>query len=220
MLKCLVDENLVMQNASSRRYFLGHGLFELGLTAAPQFKLREMCRPSLERLAEATGNVAFFTIRSGADALSIERVHSGPKLNITSLEIGVHRPLGIGAGSLAILSSLPDAEIEGIVAGNCKRLASFGDINMPSLLKLVKSSQELGYAIHEGQLIHGVSGVGLLVRNSVGTLLGAISVSVLASSIPPEKVQDILLLLRREARVIQNLSHEAKEALNAPSLMS
>lgn len=217
MLKCLVEENLVMQDAKSRKYFLGHGLFELGLTAAPQFKLREMCQPSLQRLAEATGDIAFFTIRSGNDALSIERVMIGRKLDKPSLEVGVHRPLGIGAGSLAILMSLPDAEIESIVTANCKRLASFGDINVPQLLQVVKSSQENGYASHDGRLIRGISGVGLLVRNSVGAPLGAVSVSVVADTIPRERVQEILLLLRKEVRVIQNLSHEAKESLNTPS---
>jgi len=215
MLKCLVDENLVMQDPKTRRYFLGHGLFELGLTAAPQFKLREMCRPSLQRLAEATGDIAFFTIRSGNDALSIERVMIKIRLDIVSLEIGVHRPLGVGAGSLAILMSLPDAEIEAILSANSKRLSSFGNLNVPSLLQVVKTSQEAGFAIHDGRLIHGISGVGLLVRNSVGTPLGAISVSVVASELSADRVQEILLLLRREARVIQNLSHEARESLQA-----
>lgn len=213
MLKCLVDENLVMQDPRSRRYFLGHGIFELGLTAAPQFKLREICRPSLERLAKKTGDIAFFTIRSGLDALSIDRVKIGPRLNVPTLEIGVHRPLGIGAGSLAILMALPDAEIEAIVSANAKRLAAFGNANAPTLLEVVKASQEVGYALHQGRMIHGISGVGLLIRNSAGTPLGAISVSVVADSISPARVQQILPLLRREVRVIQNLLHKDMEGL-------
>jgi len=213
MLKCLVDEKLVMQDPSSRRYFLGHGIFELGLTAAPQFKLREICRPSLERLAEQTGGIAFFTIRSGFDALSIDCVKVGPQLKVFTLQIGVHRPLGVGAGSLAILMALPDAEIETIVSANSKRLATFGDVNAPTLLQIVKASQEAGYALHQGRLIHGISGVGLLIRNSAGTPLGAISVSVVANKISTDRIQGILLPLRKEVRVIQNLLHKAKEKL-------
>lgn len=211
MLKCLVDENLVMQDPRSRRYFLGHGIFELGLTAAPQFKLREICRPSLERLAARTGDIAFFTIRSGVDALSIDCVKVGERLNIPALEVGVHRPLGVGAGSLAILMALPDAEAETIVAANGKRLATFGKLNVPTLLEVVKASREAGYAIHDGRLLRGISGIGLLIRNSSGTPLGAISVSVIADSIPPSRVQEILLLLKREVRVIQNLLLKATE---------
>lgn len=210
MLKCLVDENLVMRDPRSRRYFLGHGIFELGLTAAPQFKLSGICRPSLKRLAKRTGDIAFFTIRSGVDALSIVREEIGPSLNIPTLEIGAHRPLGIGAGSLAILMALPDAEIETIVSANSKRLAAFGNVNAPTLLQIVRASQKAGYAIHDGRLIRGISGVGLLIRNSAGTPLGAISVSVVADSILPVRVQEILPLLRKEVRVIQNLLYEAK----------
>lgn len=213
MLKCLVDEKLVMQDPRSRRYFLGHGLFELGLTAAPQFKLRDICRPSLARLAKKTGGAAFFTIRSGFDAISIDCVKVGAQLNVPALVIGMHRPLGVGAGSLAILLSLPDEEIETIVSANSKRLAAFGKLNVPSLIQIVKTAQATGYSHHDGRLIPGISGVGLLVRNKAGAPLGAVSVSAIADSLSPERLQQLLVLLRKEVRVIQSLLLKEGESI-------
>ena len=55
MLKCLAAENMVQQDPDSHRYFLGPMVFELGLTAAPRFNLREICHPALTRIADATG---------------------------------------------------------------------------------------------------------------------------------------------------------------------
>jgi DNA-binding IclR family transcriptional regulator len=107
--------------------------------------------------------------------------------------------------------ALPDAEAETIVAANGKRLATFGKLNVPTLLEVVKASREAGYAIHDGSLLRGISGIGLLIRNSSGTPLGAISVSVITNSIAPPRVQEILLLLKREVRVIQNLLLKATE---------
>lgn len=209
ILTCLIEEGLVMQHPTTLRYGLGHGLFELGLTAASQFKLREICGPSLERIAAETGHSAFMTIRSNYDALSIARVDAAQPLDIPSLDIGVHRPLGVGAGSLAILSALPDDEIERIVSANARRLAAFGKLTVPLLLNIARQSREAGYGIHDGRMIDGVSGVGILVHDGSGAPLGAISVSAQADSLPLEAQREIVLILKKEARAIQNLLHQA-----------
>jgi DNA-binding IclR family transcriptional regulator len=209
ILTCLIEEGLVMQNPTSLRYVLGHGLFELGLTAASQFRLREICFPSLERIAAETGHTAFMTIRSNYDALSIARVDGKLPLEIPSLDIGVHRPLGVGAGSLAILSALADDEIERIVSANARRLASFGKLTVPLLLEIARQSREAGYGIHDGRMIAGISGVGILVHDGSGAPLGAISVSAKADSLSLDAQGEIVVILKKEARVIQNLLHQA-----------
>ncbi|MGF6272606.1 DNA-binding IclR family transcriptional regulator [Massilia sp. UYP11] len=209
ILNCLIEEGLVMQNLTSRRYVLGHGLFELGLTAASQFKLREICGPSLERIAAETGHTAFMTIRSNYDALSIQRVDGTTPLDIPALDIGVHRPLGVGAGSLAILSALADDEIERIVSANARRLAGFGKLTVPLLLEIARQSREAGYGIHDGRMIAGISGVGVLVHDGSGAPLGAISISAKADCLPLKAQGEIVLILKKEARAIQNLLHQA-----------
>src|ERR1044071_10435578 len=73
MLKCLTLENMVLQDPQSHRYFLGPMVFELGLTAAPRFDLREVCQPSMRRIAEETGDTVFLTQRSGFDAVCVDR---------------------------------------------------------------------------------------------------------------------------------------------------
>jgi DNA-binding IclR family transcriptional regulator len=209
ILSCLIDEGLVMQHPTSLRYVLGYGLFELGLTAASQFKLREICVPSLTRIAAKTGYSAYMTIRSNYDALSIVRVDAEQPLTVPSFGIGVHRPLGVGAGSLAILSALPDDEIERIVSVNARRLAAFGKLTVPLLLDIARQSRELGYGVHDGRMIAGICGIGMLVHDSSGAPLGAISISAKADSLPLETQRNIVQILKKESRAIQNLLHQA-----------
>ena len=47
MLKCLTLEGMVQQDPDTHRYYLGSMVFELGLTAAPRFNLRDICHPSM-----------------------------------------------------------------------------------------------------------------------------------------------------------------------------
>ena len=204
LLKCMVSEGWLMHDPVLRRYFLGHELFELGLTASLRFRFGEICQPSLRRIARKTGHVAFLTIRSGMDAISISR-SQGPSFDISALQIGVHRPLGVGAGSLALLMLMPDDEIQRIVSSNARRLGNFSDMTTLRLLELVKLSQQRGYAMHDSHLIEGVSGVGVPVMDGADMVLGAISISSLQDSLSQPELEQILEVLKKEAKTIHQL---------------
>ena len=204
ILQCLVAQGWLMRPPDGKRYLLGHALFELGLTAAPQFKFRETCQPSLDRIARRTGHTAFLTIRSGRDAISIARSKGKPH-DLKPLQIGIHRPLGIGAGSLALLMSLPDEEVEQIVNTNAGRLRTFADVNTKMLLEIVRLCRRQGFASHDARLLKGVSGVAVPLTNMSGEILGAISISALLPVLEQEFLYEVVARLRREAAHIQAL---------------
>jgi DNA-binding IclR family transcriptional regulator len=108
LLQCLARENLIVRNARTRNYHLGRLVYELGVTATPSVRLEDICGPHLKALAAATGDMAFLTLRSGLDAVCIGREEGAFPIRTYTLEVGTRRPLGIGAGSLAILAALPE----------------------------------------------------------------------------------------------------------------
>ncbi len=207
ILQFLITEGWIMRPKNSQRYFLGHALFELGLTAAPQFKLRDLCLPSLERVARKTQQVSFLTIRSGNDAISIAR-SKGVKFELPALQIGVHRPLGVGAGSLALLMLLPDEEVSSIVMKNARRLRSFAEMSTKTLLESVKLCRAQGFASHDERLLRGHSGVAVPIIDSSGHVLGAISVTIPSPSIPNEKLYEVVSFLQKEAKNIKSILKE------------
>jgi DNA-binding IclR family transcriptional regulator len=204
ILQFLVIEGWVMRHPNSQKYFLGHSIFELGLTAAPQFKFRELCQPALERIARKTKHVSFLTIRSGVDAISIAR-SKGMIFELPALQIGVHRPLGIGAGSLALLMNLPDNEVSNIVMKNVRRLRSFADLNIETLLESVNICRSQGFASHDEHLLRGHSGVAVPITDVAGHILGAISITASLPRISQEKLYEIVSILNKESKNIKSL---------------
>jgi len=204
ILQFLVAEGWVMRRSNSQKYFLGHFLFELGLTAAPQFKFRDLCQPSLERIARKTQYVSFLTIRSGVDAISIAR-SKGMSFELPALQIGVHRPLGIGAGSLALLMNLPDEQVSSIVMKNARRLRSFADVNIATLLESVKLCRSQGFASHDERLLRGHSGAAVPIVDVAGHILGAISITVASPRISQEELYEIVSILQKESKNIKSL---------------
>jgi DNA-binding IclR family transcriptional regulator len=202
MLKCLMLENMVQQDADSHRYFLGPMVFELGLTAAPRFNLREICHPSMTRIAEATGDTVFLTQRSGLDSVCVDRQEGTFPIKTFTLEIGMRRPLGVGTGSLAILSALSEDEIRHVVASNGPRLGEFG-LTSASLLAQVRRAQKLGYAVREMPTLAGVRSIGQALHNQSGVAFAALSVSAISSRMNEKRVGELATMLKAEARVVE-----------------
>jgi DNA-binding IclR family transcriptional regulator len=202
MLKCLALENMVQQDPDSHRYYLGSMVFELGLTAAPRFNLREICHPAMNRIADATGDTVFLTQRSGLDSVCVDRQEGTFPIKTFTLEIGMRRPLGVGTGSLAILSALSDDEVRRVVAANTARLPEYG-LTPSSLLAQVKRAQKLGYAVREMPTLAGVRSIGHAIHNQGGMAFAALSLSAISSRMSEKRVAELATLLRTEARFVE-----------------
>ena len=202
MLKCLTLENMVQQDPDTHRYYLGPMVFELGLTAAPRYNLREICHPAMNRIAEATGDTVFLTQRSGLDAVCLDRQEGTFPIKTFTLEIGMRRPLGVGTGSLAILSALSEDEVRHVITANAPRLHEYG-LTQTSLLAQVKSAQKRGYAVREMPSLAGVRSIGHAVNNQSGIPFAALSVSAISSRMNEKRIAELAAMLRSETRVVE-----------------
>ena len=109
MLQCLVRNSAVRHEASSKRFVLGPLAVELSIAARPQLDLRTLLAEAVSRVAEQTGDTTFLILRSGNDAVCIDRRLGSYPIETVVVEVGTRRPLGVGAGSLAILGTLPES---------------------------------------------------------------------------------------------------------------
>ena len=209
MLKCLVAEGMVLQDKLSHRYFLGPLVFELGLAAAPRFNLRELCRASVQRIAERTADTVFLTVRSGYDSVCIDRAEGSFPIKALTLEVGTRRPLGVGAGGLALLMPLADEAAEQIIASNAPRLAAYNGLTAQGLLRLLKRSRDLGYSLNDDHIAAGATSMGLPIVNPFGEPLASISVGAIASRMKPERRPEVAAALREEVQVLSRTLSEA-----------
>ena len=68
--------------------------------------IAELAQPSLLRLSERSADTALLSVRSGVEALYLARSVGSHPLQPNYLQIGSRRPLGVGAGALALLAEL------------------------------------------------------------------------------------------------------------------
>ena len=203
ILKCLIAEGMVRQDVKTRRYFLGHLIFELGLAASSNFNLRDICQPSLIRLAEKTGDTVFLTIRSGYDTVCIDRKEGSFPIRTLTLDVGTRRPLGVGAGGLALLMSLPDQTIEEVISANALRLVAYNNLTVRSLMQMVKRCKELGYALNDANITPEATSVGLPIRARFDQPILAISIGAISSRMPEKRQKELVSLIKAEVVLLE-----------------
>lgn len=205
LLQGLMREGFVRQSASTHRYFLGRALFELGLAASPDFDIRGICAPSLERIAGQTGDTTFLTLRSAFDSVCVDRFEGSYPVRALTVEVGARRPLGSTSGGLALLSQLSDTEVNSIITTNALRLRRYGSLDSGKLRMMVKRTRELGYALNRNDITEGVTGVSISlgIRPNLPDL--ALSVVAISNRLDENRQKEVVELLRAEALLISKL---------------
>src|SRR5690606_34188915 len=124
LLLALMRAGLVDQDEESRRYYLGQEAYVLGSLASRRFGLLQLSMESLLRLSKRTEDSSFLSIRRDTYSVCLYREEGTYPVRTHALQAGFEHPLGVGAGSLAMLSALPDDEVEAVLAANARVLAA------------------------------------------------------------------------------------------------
>jgi DNA-binding IclR family transcriptional regulator len=204
LMLALIRRGLVEQDSQTRLYHLGEESYILGILATPRHGLLEIAADSAVRLAGASGDTAFVNMRRGSAAICLHREDGAFPIRTHALETGAQHPLGIGAGSLAMLSALPDAEVEMVLADNAERMATdYPSYDADLLRSDVATTRAKGFALNPGRIVPGSWGVGVVLRRPDGSVAGAISIAAIESRMLPPRDAELAALLAREAKEIE-----------------
>jgi DNA-binding IclR family transcriptional regulator len=111
ILKVLMTRRLIQQDAATKLYRLGPGVFYLASVARDGLDVRKIALPIMERLRDAAGeNVGLHELRDGK-RVCIEKVESQEVLRDTIL-IGAQFPAHLGATGKVLLAHLPPDELK------------------------------------------------------------------------------------------------------------
>lgn len=217
LLQQLVDEGLVAQSASNKRYALGLDFFALAARAGDAGGLRERCRPALLRLGASLGDSVFLLVRAGFDALCLDRWEGPFPIRSFTGDIGGRVPLGVGQGAMAILAHLPEAERHEVMRHNVPRIRHLGALDEVYLRTEAARVLRQGYANTNSGLIEGMAGVAVPVFDAAGRVAAALSVGTLTARLEGERLPVVVDLLQREARALQAQINPFDRTLRRPA---
>ncbi|KRP48232.1 IclR family transcriptional regulator [Pseudomonas libanensis] len=217
LLRSLVEEGMVEQDARSKRYRLSLEFFALAANAGKTGNLRELVRPSLLRLSASLGDSLFLLARSGFDAICLDRSEGPYPIRTFTGDIGGRVALGVGQGSLAILAFLPEEERETVIRYNLPRLRDFHLYDEVLLRSEVENVRSLGYAARNTGVLEGMAGLAVPILNREGHAVAALSVATISDRLGPSRLPMVVELLKREAAAIGPRVNPFDPTLRRPS---
>ena len=211
LLRALERLGLVEQDPATRLYHLGPEAFVVGALAAERFGVHRAALPSLARIASASEDTAFLSVRRDWHAVCLHREEGPFPIRTHVLKAGDRHPLGVGAGSLAILAALPDAEAEAMIQASAGEIAARYPDFSPALLRdLATQTRARGFALNPGLLMAGSWGVGVPILDRQGRCEGALSIAAIESRLGPNRQHELGALLKAEAqRLAERLAKPA-----------
>ncbi|WP_279480412.1 IclR family transcriptional regulator [Aureimonas sp. SK2] len=204
LLVALMRSRLVEQSETTRRYYLSDEVYVLGVLASSRYSLLDVAMESLRTLAQASGDTSFLSMRRDAHAVCLHREEGAYPVRSHVLQARDQHPLGVGAGSLALLSSLPDAEIAEILQRNAPILAErYPGCSPDELREGVRRTRQDGYAFNPGLVVASSWGIGQAVMFPDGRVAGALSIAAIDSRLQPDRRAELASLLRAETAKVE-----------------
>lgn len=204
LLAGLVANGLADQDAATGRFFVGMRLLSLAQAAKRRFRLASLIEPVLVRLSQQTQDTLALVVRSGDEVVCVDCREGAFPIKVLTLHAGDRRPLGIGAGGVALLAFLPDAEIDRILAQNASSRAAF-PFDELQIRRMIKDARRQGYAYNDVHVFKGMetitdmAGVGVPILATDGVPVAALHLTAITQRFEQPRRENIVALLRHEA---------------------
>lgn len=201
LLTSLAEEGLVDRDDRGR-WLLGPELYLLGAVAASRYDVTETAYPFLRKLADATGESAFFSARRGDETVCLLREEGSFPIRSHVLHEGIRFPLGVASAGLALLSYLPDEEVAAFL-GRTDLAAVHGPEHAPDRLrKRIAETRATGYAVNPGLIVEGSWGMGAVVFDRADQPRWALSLTGIEQRFTPERRERMGHVLLRAAHAL------------------
>ena len=144
-------------------------------------------------------------MRSGLEAVCVDRQEGPSPIRVFTLEVGSRRPLGLGAAGLAILAALPREERAQVLPQVRAKVLEIGKLPAAEFASSIERCCRKGHAFIRNRVTLGVSAVGVAIHNALGAPVGAISIAAVDARLTTSRIPTLAAALHRQAREIERV---------------
>jgi IclR family acetate operon transcriptional repressor len=191
-----------VRNQGEHGYVLGPRLLALAGQAADADTVARVAHPVLERLSEQSGHAVHFAVRSGDEAVYVDKVEGQRAYHMRS-RIGLVIPLHCTAIGKAVLANLPADEVRAILSRTGMREMTKNTITNPDeMLDHLEHVRRRGCAIDDEENEDNIRCIGAAVVDHRGVTVGGLSMSGLTFELDPDRVERLVPLVQSAARAV------------------
>lgn len=173
------------------RWALTSHMLGLTLNAYGEYSLRDLAQPAMLHVRDHTGETVHLIVldRDRDEGVVVHRVDSTQSIR-TFVRVGSRSPLHATASGLAMLSRMPETEVDRILDRALPAYTRRTTTDPGVLRERLRRFREQGYALNEGEWRPEVASVSSPILRSDGFPLGAMTISIPFSRFSEERVPD------------------------------
>jgi len=201
ILKALQAEGFVVKDPASKKYTMGHGLFELSANVFKRTDLAVLAHPFLEQLAEQVAETVILGVKQNNHVKFLDVIEARKDLKISS-HVGAKIPAAAGATGKVVLSFMQDTEIRSLFGE--KGLPRFTEKSITDvgvLLAEIARVRKQGYALDFDEFLKGTTAVAAPIHAGK-RLVGIVWVVCFTSATDERKVGEIVEQVTNTTKLI------------------
>ncbi len=203
IITALSEQGAIIQSSTSKRYFIGMTIMELGKSAHERIDFKKIARPIMEELMEQCQESVFLGILNNDRVTIIDIVESRKDFKITS-PIGTALPLFAGATGKLFLSGMDTESVHDFLKSNpLRQFTSNTIIDPEEYIRELEKVKKDGFAYDDEEYISGVRAVAAPIKKH-GAYIPAIWVVGFKASMAKSKIPAITRQTRAAAIKISN----------------
>lgn len=185
------------------------GVYTIGpnfarLSTATNFRetLRQMCRPVLQKLWEATGETVNLGVLDGHEVLYVDVIESPHYFRLAS-HVGFRRPLYCTSLGKALTAYLPTDKVEELLASiRFERSTSRTIVQAAKFRRELADVRRKGYAVDDQEAVLGARCVAAPIFDAGNRVIAAISVSGPITRIAGPRMSQFASLVKESSQSI------------------
>ena len=200
LLAMLVHHGFVRQDPATKAYAAGPVLAEISFAALRDSDIRPRARPFIEELVREVGETVHLVMLNGTRVLFTDCVEGTRALRAGS-RVGTRLPAHCTAGGKVLLAELPDDQIRELYRDDeeLEQLTPRSVATVTGLLTALDETRRHGYALNDGESEEELRAVAVAIRDPVGRVRAAITLSAPGYRLPPDQVPSVVAAMRRTA---------------------
>lgn len=176
VLDTLIELGWVTRDYATARFNLGTDLAALGYSAISRNPIERVAATHLSKLAETLNQVVYLSVRSGLDVVCIGRYESESQIQVGKGRVGQRGPFGLTPSCMAMMTCLPNDEVQAIVQSNMSRYHRIEGFDETGFRHALAEAMQHNFGAYDGIMLDKTtSGLGVPICDASGYPIAGIA---------------------------------------------
>lgn len=199
VLATLTARRFVDRDPERQTYRLGTLALTIGARALGDLDLRQIAKPHIERLMQATSETVHLAVLAEDTALCIDKIDSNRSVRMSSF-VGFRDPLYCSGVGKALLAFQDEPTRRALLADiRFGRLTPHTIDDIATLAAQIETIRRQGYATDIEEMEEGLACIAAPIRDHSGKVIASVSISGPTTRVSDETMPDLIRIVRAAA---------------------